>query len=392
MAISVVIITKDRPLQVKRLLNSVFGLKIRGLSVVVVDDSADENFRTTEAFILRFKDICEHKSSSQLRRDVCGLLKESKISAETRPLIETCIGVRSPFADFTESVSKVTLFRKSFGTLVSQSFAPYSTARNLGIFHACRVFRPEKIVFSDDDCFVTGPERLKGALQLVGERISGKEIIAVSGLYEDLSLLHVKVGHPNERHRSASVLSGMSSFLKRSFLTEQQQRLTFMPHHMLGGTLILSKKVFVSLPFDPFIPRGEDHAYCVDLKVRCGKNFLIVRDNEFVVQHSSNLKNSEDVQNKNAMRDIFRFVYLRFKTGKNFIPLFNVRWASDILLHAFLRPSDARQRLLELWSLLVLARIYGRKNARKYNQLVKAWNHFLGSMVLWTFRKSKRAL
>lgn len=372
-------------MQVKRLLNSVFGLKIRGLSVVVVDDSTNGNFRTTEAFLVRFKDICEHKSSSQLRRDVCGLLRESKISAETRLLIETCAGVRSPFTDFAESASKATLFRKSFGTLVSQSFAPYSTARNLGIFYACRVFRPEKIVFLDDDCFVTWPERLKGALQLVGERTGGKEIIAVAGLYEDLSLSHVKVGHLNERLRSASVLSGMSSFLKRSFLTEQQQRLTFMPHHMLGGALVLSKKVFVSLPFDPFIPRGEDHAYCVDLKVRCGKNFLVVRDNEFVVQHRS--RDSEEVQNRNGMRDIFRFVYLRFKTGKNFIPLFNVRWASDILLHAFLQPSSGRQRLLELWSLLVLARMYARRNARKYDQLVEAWNRFLRRAVANAFRE-----
>jgi len=172
----------------------------------------------------------------------------------------------------------------------------------------------------------------------------------------------------------------MRSFLRRSFFTQQDHRLTLMPYHTLGGALILSKTIFLSLPFDPFIPRGEDHAYCVDIKARCGKNFVIVRDNFFVVQHRAT-EGLQTFHELNSLRDIFRFIYLQFKVRQYFIPYFTIRWALNSLAHLFLRPWKSKQHLLELWFLLFLTRIYTKKNVNKYSELARAWATFNKKLI-----------
>jgi glycosyltransferase involved in cell wall biosynthesis len=382
MAVTAVVITKNRPWQVKRLLDSIFDSKMPRLSIVLVDDSEKRNFVMVDEFLVPFKDICEHKSSSELRREVSSLLEGSKISAESKLSIETCVGIKSPFLEFAESLTKMTLFRRSYLSLLSRSFAPYSVSRNLGVYRACRVFRPQTIVFLDDDCYVARPDNFRSALQPVGEGASEKKIVAVSGLYQDLSVSNSEGTLPYMKPRPTLILSGMHSFLKRSFLKEQQQRLTLMPYHMLGGVLILDRRVFLSLPFDPFVPRGEDHAYCIDLKARFGRDFAIVRDNEFVVNHYPDSRNCWTDRDRNALRDIFRFIYIQSRTGESYIPCFTARWASEILLHGFFDPSRSRQQLVKLWALLFLARTYAKRNVRSYYRVVKAWEHFLRSVIV----------
>ncbi len=380
MKVTAVVITRDRPLQVERLIDSISQPKMASLSLVLIDDSSHENFESIENLLLSYGGICEHTSSLEARREVESVLKEIDLTTAQRSFVETCVGLKSPFVEFAESLSKIFLFRASFSAILSQSFGPYSTARNLGIYCACRAFNPEKIVFLDDDCYLKTPERLMAALQLVGRKIDGKELVAISGLYEDLSLYMQKRRHYEEL-TPTSILTGMNSFLKRSFLTNQEQRLALTPYHTLGGALILSKKVFLSLPFDPFVPRGEDHAYCVDLKDRYGRDFAFARDNLFVVQHDKKLETSRTPQEINALRDIFRFVYLRFKVGHYFIPHFTIRWALNAAVHMFLEAPKSKQRFLELWALLFFSRNYAKRNSDKYPEIREAWESFLKRIV-----------
>jgi len=381
MKVTAVVITRDRPSQVQQLVASILHSKMPPITFVLVDDSTRRNFEDTEKFLLSSKIIHEHRSSLQMRKEVERVLKRMDLTATQKTSIEACVGSKSSFLEFADSLSKINLFRSSFLDILSRSFSPYSSARNLGIYCACSAFDPERIVFLDDDCYIERPEKLMAALQLIGERLDGKEIIAVSGLYEDLALSKRKSRHRYEELAPTSILTGMSSFLKRSFLTDQQQRLTLMPHHTLGGALVLSRKVFMSLPFDPFIPRGEDHAYCVDLKQRCGRGFTIVRDNQFVVQHGSQPKVSPNRQETNTLRDIFRFVYLQFKVGEHFIPYLTIRWATSAIIHMLLEAPKSRRRFIELWTLLFLARSFAKRNAGKYSETVKAWRSFLGEVV-----------
>ncbi len=380
MKTTVIIITKNRPFQTKRLISSILRAKTPVLtSLVLIDDSTRSNYEILESFLFSFKDKCkyEHKSSLEIREEVQTVLDKTAFEENQKASIETCIGIKSPFLEFAETLSKLTPFRQSFFSMLSQSFGPYSTARNSGIYWAFRVFNPETVIFLDDDCYIEKPERLNAALQLINKKIGGKEIVAVSGLYEDLSLVLQKRKHPYEEALATFSLTGMNAFLRRSFLTEQQKRLVVLPYHALGGALILSKKAFSVLPFDPFIPRGEDHAYCVDFKTRWRRKFVIVRDNLFIVKHDPQKENQLIDQEKNTIRDIFRFVYLRFKIGHSFIRFFDIRWALSILLKLFLKPSESKQCFVELWALLFLARMFGKKNAGRYFETAKAWEFFI---------------
>lgn len=379
MEVTAVIITRDRPSQVKQLVDSIFHSKIPSLSLVLIDDSIGENFESVENFLRPCRDICEHKSSLKVKGEVQRALKKMDLTTVQKSFTETCVGLKSPFFEFANSLSKINLFKESFFTVLSRSFGPYSSTRNLGIYSAYKSFNPEKIVFLDDDCYIKKPERLKAALQLIGKKIDRKEIVAVSGLYEDLSLSMQNGKHPYEELTPTSILAGMNSFLKRSFLTNQQQRLVLMPYHALGGALILSKRIFLSLPFDPFIPRGEDHAYCIDFKARYSEDYTIVRDNLFVVQHNLCAERSgrAGIEEINALRDIFRFVYLRFKVGQCFVPYFTIRWALNALIHMFWEPQKSKHHLLELWALFFLARTYAKRNVCKYSEIVEAWKYFI---------------
>jgi len=144
MKVTAVVITRDRPLQVERLIDSISHSKMESLSLVLIDDSSHENFESIENLLLSYGKICEHTSSSEARRKVESVLKEIDLTRAQRSLIETCVGLKSPFVKFAESLSKIFLFKASFSAILSQSFSPYSTARNLGIYCACRAFNPEK--------------------------------------------------------------------------------------------------------------------------------------------------------------------------------------------------------------------------------------------------------
>ena len=145
---------------------------------------------------------------------------------------------------------------------------------------------------------------------------------------------------------------------------------------MLGGALILGKKAFYKLPFDPYVARGEDHAYAWDLRSYLVKNGIAVRDNYFLIGHQK-----EEISQKqteiNVLRDIFRFVYSRAKTGESFIPLFTFRWMVASLVQLFLNPSRHRQWSNELWALIFLAPRFAKENTHKFKQNHQAWSSFL---------------
>ncbi len=75
----------------------------------------------------------------------------------------------------------VMLLREVFSTALSQSFSLYLRARNLRIYCAYKTFNTEKTVLLND-YYIKRPERLIAALQLMSEKIDGKEVVAAFGL------------------------------------------------------------------------------------------------------------------------------------------------------------------------------------------------------------------
>ena len=257
---------------------------------------------------------------------------------------------------------------------------PYSPARNLGVFLATASFNPEAIIFLDDDCEIPNSDRLVDELNLLRRTFRGKVIAAIGGIYKETGLTpSTPEGKKTTPSRVISALQGMDNFLKKS-LASGEDRLSLKPMHLLGGALILSDAVFYSLPFDPFIPRVEDHAYALDLapllKVR-KRNEICVRDRCFVVRHQ--VKSGRQTH-LNYLRDVFRFRYCRAKTGRSFIRFFLVRWAMVSLLKTLRRPMSVhawKEAGRELTALIVGTPRFAKLNASKFRENLSAWKTFL---------------
>ncbi len=366
MKVTFVIITKNHPQKIRCLVDSILKTKLNSFSIVLIDDSQNEKFLETTKFLQSLAVPFEHLSSLQAAEHAKNTLEKIKLSKEKRIFIEDCVGLTSPFDGYQSN------FKSGL------QFAPYSPARNLGIYCAVKSFNPKTIIFLDDDCLLLHPEKLEAHLKLLRTKLGKKKIVAVSGLYKDI--LTSKKVKEKTSEKIVAILRGMDFFLRKSFKVKRKLCFEVMPPHMLGGTLILSREVFLNIPFDPYVARGEDHAYALDLKSFLGKKRIAVRDNRFIVGHLKEERQRKD--NVNILRDIFRFMYMRAKTGCSFIPFFTFRWFCISLFQLVLNPSLYKQRFNELATLLFHAPKFAKNNSNKYRSNVKAWKHFLKTLEI----------
>lgn len=282
MKATIIVITKDRPRAVKNLINSILKARLAFLSLVLIDDSNNENFLQTKHFLQRRSIPFIQMSSPQARKLVEKTLAKANLTFNGERFIKDCTGLNSPFSSYIDKLfkrdgSKSTKKRKCL------KFAPYSPARNLGIYCAVKFFNPDIIFFLDDDCSILEPEKLESQLRLIDTQLNGKKIVAVSGIYKENMTFEQK-DENQIVYKMVRILQGMDTFLRKTLMVEEK-RFKIMPPHMLGGALILSKKLFHILPFDPYVARGEDHAYALDLKSFLDRNEIAVRDNYFMVGH-----------------------------------------------------------------------------------------------------------
>ncbi len=379
MKITFIIITRDRRRMIERLINSILKARLDSLSLVIIDDSNAGNFIHTRSFLQSQSVPFKQLSSLQAGRSVEKTLEKMNLTPKERKFIKNCTGLSPPFCGNVEQLLGVNKLKSGL-TSSGLRFAPYSPARNLAIYYAVRFFNPEIIFFLDDDCIILYPEKLESQLRLMGTKIDQKTIVAITGLYKDLVVFEQKKLSQHQISRQlVRTLRGMDAFLRKSFMVETE-RFKIMPPHMLGGALILSKEVFHIIPFDPYVARGEDHAYALDLKSFLGENEIAIRDKHFIVGHQREI--SQNHTQTNVLRDIFRFVYSHAKTGHSFIPLFIFRWLFASIVQLFLNPPKYKQSKNELWALLFLAPRFAKENACRFRRNITAWKSFLDQSTI----------
>ena len=375
MNLTLIIITKDRPRMVEQLVYSILQAKLDSYSIVLVDDSSPANFLQTaslfESHGVRFVQLSSIQARGHARKD----LSKADLTQEGKEFIEYCTGLRSPFDGFVRYVYDGKNAEPR-STRVGLRFAPYSAARNLGVYCAVKSFNPDVIFFLDDDCLILQPEKLRDQLQLMQKRLEQRNIVAMAGNYRNL--LESEAGKASGigiLEKSVRILRGMDAFLKQS-LAIGTSRFTMMPPHMLGGALVLSKRVFSKLPFDPYVARGEDHAYAWDLRALICEKEVIIRDNHFLIGHRRGEVSSER-EETNMLRDVFRFVYMHAKLGRSFISFFMVRWTLASLIRCFFNPSKYTRSRRELLALVFLAPRFAEENSTGFRRNLRVWADFL---------------
>jgi len=228
---------------------------------------------------------------------------ESKISSivkETAPELKTIFFSYSHLAKIHQYLTSHSL--EKFISLLQLN--GYSNVRNLCLFSA-HLLGSEIAVLIDDDEIFEDPRFMEKALEFIGKKIQGDKILAVAGYY---------INPDNDFLLSKEVVPWMTYWNKidcmnRAFkeIIGKAPRLKETPF-VFGGNMVVHRDLFTYVPFDPFVPRGEDIDYLINARMFGFKFYL---DNQLSIKHDAPPKTHPLW--RTIREDIFRFVFEKSK-------------------------------------------------------------------------------
>jgi len=186
----------------------------------------------------------------------------------------------------------------------------FSKIRNTGLLLA-QALGTEVVVFIDHDEVVEDPDYLETACQYLNERWNGKVVSGKGGFYinADGAILSPP------QHLWWRFLWNKTKWMNRVWgrILSSKERLVHSPM-LLGGNLALHRDLFCHVPFDPFIPRGEDTDYLINASQL---GFSLFFDKALRVKHL-HPERTEIYFEEELRGDIQRFLYERGKTKAKF--------------------------------------------------------------------------
>jgi hypothetical protein len=150
---------------------------------------------------------------------------------------------------------------------------------------------------------VTRPDFMRIVREGLGDKYRGRKVYGKTGYYinnGDGYLLNINTGTRKKLWPSVDLINKTMTSLIES---PSRFNLTTIA---LGGIMVLTDKLYMNVPFDPYCRRGEDSNYMISCK-HFGMTFVF--DNELSVEHYPPNKHSDFYQR--FREDIFRFVYER---------------------------------------------------------------------------------
>jgi len=183
----------------------------------------------------------------------------------------------------------------------------YSKIRNTGLLLA-QATAADVAVFIDNDEVVEDPAFLNIACEFLNDRVNGKRLQGKGGFYVngDGNILL-----PPQR-LWWKFLWNKTRWMNRVWesILSSQDRLVSSPI-LLGGNLTLHRTLFRHVPFDPYIPRGEDTDYLINAS-QLGYGLLF--DRELRIRHL-HPERTEAYFQEELRGDIERFLYERRKVN-----------------------------------------------------------------------------
>ena len=175
----------------------------------------------------------------------------------------------------------------------------YGAVRNVGLI-AAAVFGHDAVVFLDDDEVVLDEYFLEKALYGLGAKLQdGTPLLAKSGYYVDEQGRYQKTEEP---HWSDMFWRQRDSFNSALDIVMKPPRLQ-RAKVAFGGCMALHCDMFNSVGFDPWVTRGEDIDYVINVRMHGGDVFI---DDEWKVLHLPPEPVSEALRFR---QDVYRFVY-----------------------------------------------------------------------------------
>lgn len=236
----------------------------------------------------------------------------------------------------------------------------YSAVRNTGLL-LTQAFGFNACVFLNDDEVVEDPDFLSKAMYGLGKLTrQGVPILVKSGFYINESgsyLSSWKDAWYNKFWQQGAVFNEwISSAIAGSRLSRSS--------HVCGGCLAIHKEAFSRLSFDPYIPRGEDLDYMLNLRMY-GSDIWF--DNKWSLRRLAPKTKSEG---NRFRQDIFRWLYEQAKIEYSWslIDLQKITAASLSPYPGILLGKGLKTRI---W-LTAKLRSFGRPDKKAYSLASKA--------------------
>ncbi|ABE51389.1 glycosyltransferase family 2 protein [Methanococcoides burtonii] len=184
------------------------------------------------------------------------------------------------------------------------SLTGYSNIRNMCLF-VPHIMGSDVALLIDDDEVFEDPQFISKAKEFIGKYHEGRFINAVAGYYlQPNGDYHVEVPeNPWTKYWDKNIC------MNEAFdeIIDTSPRLKETPF-VFGGNMVIHRDLFMKVPFDPMVSRGEDIDYLINARM-FGHSFLL--DNELAIKHLPPAKSHPTW--KRVREDIYRFVYERAK-------------------------------------------------------------------------------
>lgn len=183
------------------------------------------------------------------------------------------------------------------------SLRGYGNVRNIQLI-AAHIIGSQVIVGLDDDEIVTDKGYLQKATEFIGKTDNRRFVGGVAGFYLDSkgrnknTVKDVGALEGNPFHHKAAIMNAAIEVME-----EEPGRLA-ETSFVFGGNMVIHRRVFEKVSFDPYITRGEDIDYLVNARLG-GYHFFF--DKELAIVHLPPPASSH------LQEDIIRFIYEKEK-------------------------------------------------------------------------------
>ena len=179
----------------------------------------------------------------------------------------------------------------------------YGAVRNLGLVIACAMGF-DAAVFLDDDEVIEDPDFMRKAMYGLGKLTkNGIPILAKTGFYINDEGTYLSKWKDRWYNRFWQQGHAFNEWISKAMRGPRLSR----SNHVCGGCLAIHKEAFRRIAFDPWIPRGEDLDYMLDLRM-FGSDIWF--DNKWQLRH---LPPPSPHEGRRFRQDIYRWIYEHLK-------------------------------------------------------------------------------
>lgn len=179
----------------------------------------------------------------------------------------------------------------------------YGNIRNVGLVLA-QAFGFDAVIYLNDDEIVDDPDFLNKAVYGLGKLTpAGVPILVKSGYYINKKGTYLSSWEDAWYNKFWQKGSAFNEWITKAMAGPRLTR----SNHVCGGCFALHKEAFQRLSFDPYIARGEDLDYMINLRMHGSEIWF---DNQWSLKYLPEPQKSEG---RRFRQDIYRWLYEQAK-------------------------------------------------------------------------------